>query len=35
MAIHLHNLLARAPKPNDLGDVTKLLIAEDIAEDGM
>ena len=35
MAILLHNLLARAPKPNDLGDVTKLLIAEDTAEDGM
>ncbi|MEO8953056.1 MAG: GNAT family N-acetyltransferase [Ktedonobacteraceae bacterium] len=35
MAILLHNLLARAPKPNDLGAVTKLLIAEDTAEDGM
>ena len=35
MAILLHNLLARAPKLNDLGAVTKLLIAEDIAEDGM
>lgn len=35
MAILLHNLLARAPKPNDLGAITKLLIAEDTAEDGM
>ena len=35
MAILLHNLLARAPKFNDAGAVTKLLIAEDIAEDGM
>ena len=35
MAILLHNLLARAPKLNDLGAVTKLLIAEDIAEDGV
>ena len=35
MAILLHNLLARAPKLNDAGAVTKLLIAEDIAEDGM
>ncbi len=35
MAILLHNLLARAPKLNDLGEVTKLLIAEDIAEDGV
>lgn len=35
MAILLHNLLARSPKLNDLGAVTKLLIAEDIAQDGM
>ena len=35
MAILLHNLLARAPKLNDLGAVTRLLIAEDIAQDGM
>ena len=35
MAILLHNLLARAPKLSDLGAVTKLLIAEDIAQDGM
>lgn len=35
MAILLHNLLARAPKLSDLGAVTRLLIDEDIAQDGM
>jgi GNAT superfamily N-acetyltransferase len=35
MAILLQNLLARAPRLNDLSDVTRLLIACDIIEDGM
>lgn len=35
MAILLQNLLARAPRLNDLSDVTRLLIVCDIIEDGM
>lgn len=35
MAILLQNLLARAPRLNDLSDVTRLLIVCDIVEDGM
>jgi GNAT superfamily N-acetyltransferase len=35
MAILLQNLLARSPSLNDLSDVTRLLIASDIVEDGM
>jgi len=35
MAILLQNLLARPPSLNDLGDVTRLLIACDVVEDGM
>ncbi len=35
MAVLLHNLLARSPKLQDLSAVTELLIACDIAEDGL
>lgn len=35
MAILLQNLVARPPSLNDLSDVTRLLIACDIIEDGM
>lgn len=35
MTILLHNLLARAPKLNDVDPVTKLLVACDFADDGV